>query len=276
MSDMSDMSDMSEKSLADMNGRVALVTGAGSGIGAAAARRFAQAGARVALVSRSADELERVAADIRAAGGEARVTPADVADAEAIRRVIDDTATTWGRLDVVAANAGVNGVWAPIEELAPDEFETTLRINLLGTFLTIKYAVPHLRRAGGGSVIVTASINGTRVFSNTGATAYSASKAGQVAITKMLALELAKHRIRVNVVCPGGITTGIEETVEKRDLDQAKEPVEYPAGEIPLTDGRKGTAEEVAELMHFLATDASRHVTGTEVFIDGAQSLLIG
>src|SRR3954454_22179660 len=87
------------------------------------------------------------------------------------------------------------------------------------TFLTIKYAVPHLERAGAGSVIVTASINSTRVFSNTGATAYSASKAGQVAITKMLALELAKHRIRVNVVCPDGITTEIEESTEKRDVE---------------------------------------------------------
>ncbi|AHG93052.1 short-chain dehydrogenase/reductase SDR (plasmid) [Gemmatirosa kalamazoonensis] len=264
---------MPDTSLLD---RVALVTGASSGIGEATARRLARAGARVALVSRSADELETVAKRIRDAGGEARVAPADVADADAVRRAIDDTVAAWGRLDVVVANAGVNGVWAPIDELAPEEFESTLRINLLGTFLTIKYAVPHLKRAGGGSVIVTASINGTRVFSNTGATAYSTSKAGQVALGKMLALELAKHRIRVNVVCPGGITTEIEESTEKRDLESAQEPVEFPAGEIPLTDGRKGSSEDVAELMLFLASDASRHITGTEVFIDGAQSLLRG
>ena len=199
-----------------------------------------------------------------------------MSDADAMRRACDETAAAWGRLDIVVANAGVNGVWAPIEELAPDEFESTLRTNLLGTFLTIKFAVPHLRAAGGGSVIVTASINGTRVFSNTGATAYSASKAGQVAVTKMLALELAKHRIRVNDVCPGGITTEIEESTVMRDVESAQEPVEFPAGEIPLTDGRKGSADDVAELMLFLASDASRHITGTEVFIDGAQSLLIG
>ena len=104
----------------------------------------------------------------------------------------------------------------------------------------------------------------------------AASKAGQVAITKMLALELAKHRIRVNVVCPGAIDTEIDDNTKKRDVESAKEPAVYPAGEIPLTDGKPGSAEQVAELVLFLASDASSHVTGTEVWIDGAESLLIG
>jgi NAD(P)-dependent dehydrogenase (short-subunit alcohol dehydrogenase family) len=163
-----------------------------------------------------------------------------------------------------------------VEELSVEEFESTLRTNLVGTFITIKHAVPHLRAAGGGSIVVTASVNGTRVFSNTGATAYSASKAGQVAIVKLLAVELAKHRIRVNVVCPGAIDTEIDENTEKRHLEEAKEPVEFPEGKIPLTDGKPGTSEDVAELMLFLASDASRHVSGTEVWIDGAESLLVG
>jgi NAD(P)-dependent dehydrogenase (short-subunit alcohol dehydrogenase family) len=259
-----------------LNGKVALVTGAGSGIGAAAARRFARAGARVVLVGRTADELEEQAGRIRVAGGEARVAVADVADSDAMRREIDATVAEWGRLDVVVPNAGVNGVWAPVEELSVEEFESTLRTNLVGTFITIKHAVPHLRAAGGGSIVVTASVNGTRVFSNTGATAYSASKAGQVAIVKLLAVELAKHRIRVNVVCPGAIDTEIDENTEKRHLEEAKEPVEFPEGKIPLTDGKPGTSEDVAELMLFLASDASRHVSGTEVWIDGAESLLVG
>ena len=255
--------------------RVALVTGAGSGIGAAIARRYAAEGARVAALGRTADELEQVVRGIERAGGTAAVVLADVSDAAAMARAVREVEERWGRLDVVVANAGVNGVWAPIEELEPDEFASTIAINLTGTFLTIKYAAPLLKKRG-GSVIVVASINGTRVFSNTGATAYSASKAGQVAMTKMLALELAKHRVRVNVICPGKIETEIEENTEHRHLEKAKEPVEFPEGDIPLTDGKPGTSDQVADLALFLASDASSHVTGTEVWIDGGQSLMNG
>jgi NAD(P)-dependent dehydrogenase (short-subunit alcohol dehydrogenase family) len=119
-------------------------------------------------------------------------------------------------------------------------------------------------------------VNGTRIFSNTGATAYSCSKAAQVAFTKMVALELAEHRIRVNVICPGAIETNIEQSTEKRDLEAVREPVEFPEGEIPLTDGEPGAAEQVARLVLFLASDESSHISGTEVWIDGAQSLLKG
>jgi len=135
--------------------------------------------------------------------------------------------------------------------------------------------VPYLKRQG-GSVIVTSSVNGTRIFSNTGATAYSCSKAAQVAFTKMAALELAKHRIRVNVICPGAISTQIEQSTEKRDEEKEKEPVIYPEGSIPLTGGEPGTSEQVADLVLFLASDDSNHITGTEIWIDGGSSLLIG
>jgi NAD(P)-dependent dehydrogenase (short-subunit alcohol dehydrogenase family) len=181
----------------------------------------------------------------------------------------------WGRLDIVFANAGVNGVWAPIEELEPDEWKQTLDINLTGTFLTVKYAVPVLRRAGGGSIIVTSSVNGTRMFSNTGATAYATSKAGQAAMVKMLAPELGPHGIRINVICPGAIATSIDENTEQRDLDDAGLPVEFPEGKIPL-GGEPGTSDQVAQLVLFLASDMSSHITGSEIWIDGAQSLLQG
>jgi NAD(P)-dependent dehydrogenase (short-subunit alcohol dehydrogenase family) len=187
---------------------------------------------------------------------------------------VQQTVDAWGRIDIVFANAGINGVWAPLEELTPEDWDQTLGINLKGTFLTVKYAVPHLKKRG-GSVIVTASVNGTRIFSNTGATAYSSSKAGQVAFTKMVALELAPDKVRVNVICPGAIETNIDESTEKRDLDAVRIPVEYPEGAHPLED-RPGTADQVAQLVLFLASDASSHITGTEIWIDGAESLLRG
>src|SRR5690606_38636824 len=125
---------------------------------------------------------------------------------------------------------------------------------------TIKYAAPHLKQ-NGGSVIITSSVNGTRIFSNTGATAYSCTKAAQVAMAKMLALELAKHRVRVNVICPGAIESQIDENTEKRNVEREKEPVEFPEGQIPLTDGVPGEASDVGDLVLFLASDASKHIS---------------
>jgi NAD(P)-dependent dehydrogenase (short-subunit alcohol dehydrogenase family) len=258
-----------------LEGRVALITGAGSGIGKGAALLLAREGAKIGALGDAPEELNRTVEQIRANGGEATALIADISQPEPMERAVRQLVDKWERLDIVFANAGINGVWAPLEELAPEEWDRTLNINLKGTFLTVKYAIPYLKRQG-GSVIITSSVNGTRTFSNTGATAYSCSKAAQVAFAKMVALELAKHRIRVNVICPGAIETDIEESTEKRDLEQVREPVEFPQGTIPLTDGKPGTPEQVAQLVLFLASDASDHITGTEIWIDGAGSLLVG
>jgi NAD(P)-dependent dehydrogenase (short-subunit alcohol dehydrogenase family) len=254
--------------------RVALVTGGGEGIGRAAAILMAREGARVAVLGRSEHPLRKVVEEIAAAGGEAMPVHADISVAEDMERAVRQVVERWGRLDVVFANAGINGVWAPLDELEPEEWERTVAINLTGTFLTVKYAVPHLRRRG-GSVIVTSSINGTRVFSNTGATAYACTKAAQVAFTKMIALELAPWRVRVNAICPGAIDTNIDENTERRDLGEVATPVEFPEGDKPLRDA-PGSAWQVARLVLFLASDASDHVTGTEMWIDGAESLIRG
>ena len=255
--------------------KVALITGAGSGIGHATAIRLAKEGAKVAALGRTGDELEKTVSKIEKDGGEGLAITADISDASAMEQAVNTVLDTWGRLDIVFANAGINGVWAPLEDLTPEEWKKTIDINLTGTFHTVKYAVPALKKRG-GSVIITSSVNGTRMFSNTGASAYATTKAGQVAFCKMVALELADHRVRVNVICPGAITTNIDENTEQRNLDKVQEPVEFHEGKVPLTDGKPGTSEQVAELVYFLASDASDHITGTEIWIDGAQSLLQG
>jgi NAD(P)-dependent dehydrogenase (short-subunit alcohol dehydrogenase family) len=254
--------------------KVAFISGGGSGIGEAAAALLAQRGVKVALAGRTPEELTEVAESIREAGGSAITVTCDVSDEESVRSAMATTLQEWGRLDVVVANAGVNGTWAGIDDLTVDDFRTTLDINLVGTFSTIKHAVPHLRRRG-GSVIITSSVNGTRVFSNSGASAYSSSKAGQVALAKMLAVELGPDKIRVNVICPGAISTEIADNTEAAN-DDVKIPVDYPEGNIPLTGGKPGSAEQVGELIAVLASDAASHISGTEIWVDGAESLLQG
>jgi NAD(P)-dependent dehydrogenase (short-subunit alcohol dehydrogenase family) len=255
--------------------KVALITGSGSGIGKSASKLLARHGARVAAVDLTEDDLKETVKEILRDGGQAIPLVADVSQPGQMQSAVEETIRKWGRLDIVFANAGINGVWAPLEDLEPDEWDRTLKVNLKGTFLTVKYAIPYLKKQG-GSVIVTSSVNGTRIFSNTGATAYSTSKAGQVAFTKMVALELAQYHIRVNVICPGAIETNISESTQKRDLEEVQPKVEFPEGEIPLTGGEPGKPEQVANLVLFLASDESSLISGAQIFIDGTESLLRG
>ncbi|MEZ4735611.1 MAG: SDR family NAD(P)-dependent oxidoreductase [Caldilineaceae bacterium] len=256
-------------------GKVALVTGAGSGIGRATALALAQEGAKVAALDLRHDRTEEMVALIAAADGEAMGLAADVAHAAAMEAAVQQIIARWGRLDYVVANAGINGVWAPIEEITPEEWDLTLNVNLKGTFLTVKYAAPHLKQQG-GAIVVISSVNGTRIFSNTGATAYSCAKAAQVTFTKMMALELAPHRVRINAICPGGVVTNIRENTQIRNVDQVRQPVTFHNGPIPLTGGQRATPEQLAQLIFFLLSDNAAHITGTEMWIDGAQSLLQG
>lgn len=258
-----------------LSDQVAFVTGAGSGLGKAAAIKLAREGVKVALLSRTNKQIGEVAEAINTTGGEAITVQADVSNVEQMQKAIAKVIDTWGRLDIVVANAGINGVWTSLEELTPEEWDTTLDINLKGTFLTVKYALPYLKKQG-GAVVVVSSVNGTRMFSNTGATAYACSKAAQVAFTKMVALELAPHKVRVNCICPGWIASEISENTEQRSVKNIRYPREFPKGTIPLTEGKPGSAEQVADLIYFLCSDASSHITGTEMWIDGAQSLLQG
>jgi NAD(P)-dependent dehydrogenase (short-subunit alcohol dehydrogenase family) len=236
---------------------------------------LARAGARIGALGHTEDELQTTVSHIRDSDGEAMPLLADVASPEEMSRAVNQLVDAYDRLDIVVANAGVNGVWAPIDELTPEEWDRTIAINLRGTFLTLRYAVPRLKRAGGGSVVIIASINGTRTFTGAGATAYACSKAAQLALGQMAAVELGQHGIRVNVVCPGAIETEIGDNTQARNTEAAEVPAEHPAGEIPLTGKRPGRAEDVAELVLFLSSDRSRHISGSPVWIDGAQSLLV-
>ncbi|MBJ3785241.1 SDR family oxidoreductase [Devosia sediminis] len=255
-------------------GKVALVTGAGSGIGKAAALKLGREGAAVVVMSRTKDEIDATAREINEAGGKALAIVGDTTDDAGMKAIVEQAVQQFGRLDIVIANAGINGVWAPIEKIKPDEWDKTITVNLKGTYLTIHHTVPELEKAGGGAIVVISSINGTRTFTTPGASAYSATKAGQVAMVQQLALELGRHKIRINAVCPGAIESEIDDNTQQRDKDEAEVPVEFPEGDIPLTGGKPGKAEDVADLIAFLVSDASRHITGTPVWIDGGQSLL--
>lgn len=257
-------------------GKVALITGGGSGIGKGTAKAFAAQGCKLGLLGHEEGSLVEVAKELEAEGAEVAVLVADVSKADQMQAAVQKLVDRFGRLDIAFANAGINGVWAPIDEITPEEFDKTMNVNLRGTFLTIKYAVPHIRNQGGGSILVTSSVNGTRTFSNTGATVYSASKAAQVAMTKMLAVELGQDNIRVNCICPGAIKTNIGENTEQRNTEEIKIPVHFPEGSNPLTGRRPGSIDQVGRLALFLVSDLADHINGEVVYIDGGASLVTG
>lgn len=252
---------------------VGLVTGAGSGIGKATALKLAAAGASVGVLGHTKSEIDKTAAEIEKSGGKAIALEADVADEAQMRAAVERLVETYGRLDIVVANAGINGVWAPIDDLKPEEWDATIRVNLRGTYLSLHAAVPHMKKHG-GSIVVVSSINGNRTFTTPGATAYVATKAAQVAMVQQLALELGKHGIRVNAVCPGAIDTSINDNTKLRGEKETVIPAKFPKGDIPITGGKAGNSEDVADLILFLASDGSRHITGTPIYVDGGQSLL--
>ncbi|MFX3634363.1 MAG: SDR family oxidoreductase [Candidatus Pristimantibacillus sp.] len=255
--------------------KVALITGAGSGIGKATALKYAKEGAHVVLLDVKKSALESTYATVRKYGVDCLLIEADISNEAELIDAYQQIQQKYGRLDVVYANAGINGVLTPIEQMEFNDWNTTVRVNLSGTFLTVKHAIPLLKGIG-GSIIITSSINGNRVFSNVGFSAYSSTKAGQVAFAKMAALELARYKIRVNVICPGAIDTNIEENTHRQpELAEVAIPIEFPEGDFPLED-MPGSAQQIAKLASFLGSDDSSHISGTSVYIDGAESLLRG
>lgn len=254
--------------MAQVSGKVAIVTGGASGIGEACAETLAREGAAV-LVTDVDDALGKgVVERIAKAGGKARYLHHDVRDEATWPAVIADAEKAFGRLDIMVANAGI-GIMAPVEQMTLADWQRQQAINLDGVFLSVKHAIPALRRAGGGSIVLMSSIAGLR--GAPGLAAYSATKGGVRLFAKSVALEYAADNIRCNSVHPGiiatpiwgKIPTGAENSRRNAPID----PVERSAAATPLV--RVGEAQDIANGVLFLCTEAANYMTGQELVIDG-------
>jgi NAD(P)-dependent dehydrogenase (short-subunit alcohol dehydrogenase family) len=242
-----------------LEGRVAIITGASRGIGAAAARAFAQAGAAVALAARDEAALTALAGEIEQSGGRALAVPTDVGDAAAMERLVRQTVQTYGRLDAAFNNAGDNHALAPLADIAVEDFDRVLRVNLRGIFLAMKYEIRAMLEHGGAIVNMssTAGLSGAR-----GIGSYAASKHGAIGLTKVAALDYGERNIRVNALAPGPIVTS--------RLAQAPEAArQQVANFMPLR--RLGRPEEVAQAAAWLCSDQASFITGATLAIDGGR-----
>lgn len=254
-----------------LNDEKAIVTGAASGIGKATALKFAEEGAIVGLIDINPEGLKETLQEVEALGSRGFIEAVDVSDGEKLASSITRLIEKLNGVDILICNAGINGTWASIEKLELSEWQRTLQTNLTSTFVSVKSVVSAMKEKG-GKIVITSSINGNRIYNNFGASAYSTTKAGQVAFMKMAALELARFNIRVNAVCPGAIDTQINaSTTVTEDAQEVAIKVEFPEGSRPLKD-ESGKPEQVASVIAFLASNDSANVTGTELYVDGAES----
>lgn len=239
--------------------RVAIITGAASGIGAASARLFAEEGAAVTVVDINAEGARRVAGEIAASGGRAHSVAADVAGEADWQRVLSETLAQFGRVDILFNNAGI-GLTGTILDTPPEEWDHIHGVNLRGVYLGCRTVLPHMIERGSGVIVNTASELGT--VGSWGIAAYSASKFGVVGLTRCIALDFARHGIRANALCPGPIDTPLLRASQSAARNR---PVETNSTVM----GRPGRPEEAAKGALFLACDDSSFMTGATLVVDG-------
>jgi NAD(P)-dependent dehydrogenase (short-subunit alcohol dehydrogenase family) len=247
-----------------LEGKVAVITGAGRGIGAAMARAFAEEGARVGCLDLDGDAAATVACAIETAGGRANHAACDVRDSGALKVAIEATAAAHGGLDVAVANAATLTPMASVADLDEADWRAALEVNLTGAFLTCKHALPHLLARGGGSVILTASQMGRVAYA--GQSAYCTTKGGLIQLAKVMALDHATQGIRVNTLSPGGV--GTDRLIRRFGSLEAAEREWGPTHPV----GRLGRPEEIAAAAVFLASDESSFMTGSDLLVDGGYS----
>jgi NAD(P)-dependent dehydrogenase (short-subunit alcohol dehydrogenase family) len=245
----------------ELEGKIALVTGAGSGIGRASALAFAAAGAQVTVSDVVVEGGEETVAQIKAAGGEATFISADVSQRADVEALIRQTVKTYGRLDCAHNNAGIEGDMAPTADCTEANWDRTIAINLKGVWLCMKYEIPQMLEQGGGLIVNTSSVAGLVGFVNL--PAYVATKHGVAGLTRTAAVEYAQRGIRVNAVCPGVIHTPMVDRIVGGDVEAA---AQFTALE-PV--GRMGLPAEVAQAVVWLCSDAASFVTGVAMPVDG-------
>ncbi len=242
-----------------LDAKVAIITGAASGIGAASAHRFAGEGANVVVADIRTEAAEETAERIRAAGGSAVALPVDVTDPDSVAAMVTTTVARFGGLHILFSNAGVL-IAGTVEDMPLDTWQTHLDVNLTGGFLTAKYAIPAIRASGGGAILLTGSTASLVAEQNDAA--YVASKGGVLMLAKALALDLAGEGIRVNCVCPGWIDTPFNDPlIDDRDAHAAMVDTFIPMR-------RQGLPAEVAEAALFLVSDEASYVTGHGLIVD--------